>query len=144
MELIKQIEQKRIDARKDKDGTIVSIISLLISEAQRKQRNMIEGITEDMVISSAKKLIEANNEILSKEGEVSMNHFIKLTNEIKFLETLLPTLLSEEETGKLIEDIVATNGYSSPRDFGKVMGELKKVKNLDMKLASQIVKLKLV
>lgn len=142
MELIKQIEQKRLNARKEKDGVLVNIIGLLIAESQRKQRNMVEGITDDMVISSAKKLIEAN--LISADQMEDGEKKTSLLYEINFLRTLLPTLISKEETDKLVSDIVATNGYNSPRDFGKVMGELKKVKNLDMKLASQIVKSKLV
>lgn len=141
MELIEKIEQKRMVARKAKDLVCVNIIGLLIAEAQRKQRSLKEGVTDEMVISSAKKLIEAN--LLSADQMADGEKKSNLIREIKFLRTLLPTLLSEEETVTLVEDIVVSNGFDSPRDFGKIMGELKKVKNLDMKMASQIVKTKL-
>lgn len=141
MELIKQIEQKRLEARKNKDNVLVNIIGLLISESQRKQRNLIEGITDDMIISSAKKLIEAN--LVSADQMEDGDKKDSLLYEINFLRTLLPTLLSEEETGTIVSNIVVGKGFNSVRDFGKVMGELKNIKNIDMKLASQIVKTKL-
>lgn len=141
MELIKQIEQKRMIARKAKDLVCVNIIGLLIAEAQRKQRSLKEGVTDEMVISSAKKLIEAN--LLSADQMTDGEKKSNLIREIKFLRTLLPTLLSEEETDTLIEDILVSNSFNSIKDFGKVMGELKRIKNLNMKLASQIVKSKL-
>lgn len=141
MELIKQIEQKRMIARKAKDLVLVNIIGLLISESQRKQRNLKEGVTDEMVISSAKKLIDAN--LISADQLMSGDKKSSLLYEINFLRTLLPTLLSEEETATLIEDILVSNSFNSIKDFGKVMGELKRIKNLNMKLASQIVKSKL-
>lgn len=141
MELIKQIEQKRMIARKAKDLVLVNIIGLLISESQRKQRNLKEGVTDEMVISSAKKLIDAN--LISADQLASGDKKSSLIYEINFLRTLLPTLLSEEETDTLIEDILVSNSFNSIKDFGKVMGELKRIKNLNMKLASQIVKSKL-
>lgn len=141
MKLIKQIEQKRLNARKDKDIILVNIIGLLISESQRKQRNLIEGITDDMVISSAKKLIESNLTSIDQLKDDKKKDV--LLYEMSFLKTLLPTLISEGETSTLIEDIISKNEFNSIRDFGKIMSELGKFKNVDMKLASQIVKTKL-
>ena len=62
--------------------------------------------------------------------------------EIKFLEEYLPEQMSEEELTKIIKDIIAQSGASSPSDMGKVMGMATKqlAGKADNKIVAQKVK----
>jgi len=57
--------------------------------------------------------------------------------QLDVLEALLPQSLSEEETTAIILDILTQ--YEKP-NMGLVMKELKKIDNVDMKIASKLVK----
>ena len=65
--------------------------------------------------------------------------------EIKILSKYLPKQLEKDEIEKLVIDAIAETGATSPRDMGKVMGNLKPktAGKCDGKLLSDIVKEKL-
>jgi uncharacterized protein YqeY len=46
--------------------------------------------------------------------------------EIKTIDTFLPSLLSEEETKKICKETIESVGATSIKDMGKIMGSLKK------------------
>ena len=64
-----------------------------------------------------------------------------LTYDIEYLNGFLPQLKGEEETLNIITNIINVNKFTS-KDFGKIMGLLKKDYNnqIDFNLASQIIK----
>ncbi len=45
--------------------------------------------------------------------------------EIEVLRAYLPEPMSEEETVSLVEEVIGDLGASSPKDMGRVMGEIK-------------------
>ena len=63
-------------------------------------------------------------------------------NEIKILSEYLPTMLGEKQLETLISGIITKNGYSTMKDMGKVMGELKQNfgSTYNGKMASVLVK----
>jgi len=46
-------------------------------------------------------------------------------NEVKILERYLPTKLSDDALEASIVDIITINGYTTVKDLGKIMSELK-------------------
>lgn len=46
-------------------------------------------------------------------------------DEIKIIQDFLPSQLSDDETAKVVDDLIQETGASSLRDMGKVMGLLK-------------------
>jgi uncharacterized protein YqeY len=63
-------------------------------------------------------------------------------NEYDILTIFLPKQLSEEETKKVCEDVIAKIGANSIKDMGKVMGELKKTyaDEIDFSKAGSIIR----
>lgn len=72
-----------------------------------------------------------------KQTQDSLKQGVDCQNQIGILEALLPQMLSEEETTKTILAIIAR--YKKP-NVGLIMKDLKSIKNIDMKLASKLVK----
>ena len=65
----------------------------------------------------------------------------KLENEIKIVEEYVPKMMSEEETKKLVAEVIAEVGASSPKDLGKIMkGIMAKGANVDGKIANKIAR----
>lgn len=68
----------------------------------------------------------------------------KNEEEIPILDLYLPKVLNESQTKIFIQSIITLNNYSSPKDLGKVMKDLKDIDmgnvTIDNKIASQIAK----
>jgi uncharacterized protein YqeY len=63
--------------------------------------------------------------------------------QLEVIEQYLPKQLSEEEIREALKTIISELGATSPKDMGKVMGELKKhakSSQIDNSIASKIVK----
>ena len=65
--------------------------------------------------------------------------------EIDVISQLLPQQLNEEDTEKLIEKIISENNFSTLKDMGGLMSNLKNshAGSIDMTLAGRIAKSKL-
>ncbi len=62
--------------------------------------------------------------------------------EVAVLERWVPKELGEEETIKVIREIIVTGGYNSMKDIGKIMSALKEHR-VNMKIAGGIVRTEL-
>ena len=62
--------------------------------------------------------------------------------EVEILSNYLPKQLSEDETIKLCNDVVAKLGAKDIKDMGKIMGELKKnySDSIDFAIAGKVLK----
>lgn len=139
MSLIDKIHNDKLTCRKAKDASGVNTRNLVISEVQRKQKNLSAEPTDKDVITAIKGLVKSLEFTLSKLKEVN-EHTGEVEKELDIYKSYLPALLSEEDTKVIVAEAIKASGATSMKDFGKVMGFLKKTPNLDMKLASQIAK----
>ena len=60
--------------------------------------------------------------------------------EIAVLTRWVPEELGQKQTEILVAGVINSNKYSGMKDMGKVMAELKHIKNLDMKLAGELAR----
>ncbi len=114
------IQQREVDSRKDLDGLEVQTIL----EKMVKQRH-----------EAAEQFIKGSREDLAKKEKA----------EINILSEYLPDPLTEEETIALIGEVITSLGANSPRDMGRVMGEIKQRSDgkADLGKASSIVRAQL-
>ncbi len=116
------IKQKDIDSRTDTnkdpiaDAAILSLLQSMI-----KQRRESIALYEQ----------GGRAELAAKEAE-----------EIKVIESFLPSQVSEAEARKIIQDIIASSGAAGIKDMGKVMGAVKEKLSgqYDTAEASKLVK----
>lgn len=128
-------------SRSQKDWLGVNTMNLVISEVQRKQKSLKDEPSDKEVLSVLKGLIKSTEFTIDKVLERNKDADIKTyADELRIYNSYLPTLLSEECTKGIVEQVIKDLGATSQKDFGKVMGALKKIDNLNMKLASQFVK----
>ncbi len=127
------------------DVAIISFLRYLISEINNFSMNSKRVIDYDLClkvlnIELTKIKLELKN-IITVNGDIT-----KLTFQKNYVEGLLPKkdYLSEEETEKLVDEVIKDLKISSIKENGKVMKEIKtRSDKLDMKLVSDIVKQKL-
>lgn len=127
MTIQERVKKDMVDAMKNKETDKVSFLRFLMGEFTRGDYKVID---DDKSISILKKTL-ANSKEMNNEFEVSI------------LEGYLPTMFSDGEIKTIVETIIKDNSFTSMKDMGKVMVELKnhpKSAQIDNKIANRIVR----
>ena len=138
---IKNKDQQRIDtlrlirsAIKDKD------ISSRTSENK-------EGINDSEILSLLLNLIKQRNDSIEQFQKAKRDDLIKNEkSEIEVIKNYLPQQKTQEETEKIINEIISSNNLESIKDMGKLMSIIKNdyAGEVDMGLVGKIAKSKLI
>jgi uncharacterized protein YqeY len=138
---IKNKDQKKIDtlrlirsAIKDKD------ISSRTSENK-------EGINDSEILSLLLNLIKQRNDSIEQFQKAKRDDLIKNEqSEIEIIKEYLPKQKTQEETEKIINEIIISNNLESIKDMGKLMSIIKNdyAGEVDMGLVGKIAKSKLI
>ena len=138
---IKNKDQQKIDtlrlirsAIKDKD------ISTRTSENK-------EGINDAEILSLLINLIKQRKDSIEQFQKAKRDDLIKNEqSEIEIINEYLPQQKTQEETEKIINEIITTNNLESIKDMGKLMSIIKNdyAGEVDMGLVGKIAKSKLI
>ena len=147
MSLAEKIQEDVKSALKGGDKKKLSIARYLSSELKNYliKENLdreLSKISDDNFYKIVKTQVKQKKESL--EFAEKAGDSIKVADllyDIEYLNNFLPQLIGEEETLNIITNIINVNKFTS-KDFGKIMGLLKKDYNnqIDFNLASQIIK----
>ena len=141
-----QIQNDLKQAMKSRDQTRLATLRLLKAALVNEKISKVRELTSDdetEVVRRAAKQRRESIEAYEAAGRTELADQEKA--ELAILEEYLPKMLSREETGKLVDDIIAETGASSKADTGRVMGALmaRHRAEIDGKLAKEIVAEKL-
>lgn len=132
----KDIRDEWIHLRKIKsaDKTEVDFVKqatlgLIIDKTDKMLKSAGKGVCDDYIASAIKSEYKQTMDALQQGVECQI--------QVDILEALMPKTLSEEETSGTIIAIIAR--YEKPNK-GMIMKDLKQVPNINMKLASKMVK----
>jgi len=138
---IKNKDQKKTDtlrlirsAIKDKD------ISSRTSENK-------EGINDSEILSLLLNLIKQRNDSIEQFQKAKRDDLIKNEkSEIEVIKDYLPQQKTQEETEKIINEIISSNNLESIKDMGKLISIIKNdyAGEVDMGLVGKIAKSKLI
>ena len=148
MSLREKIETEYKSAVKSKDKPKISTYRLILSgikDLDIKNRSGIDKKdTDDSDISKLlKKMIKQRSESIEVYKKNNRDDLLKIEQqEVEILSNYLPKQLSEDETIKLCNDVVAKLGAKDIKDMGKIMGELKKnySDSIDFAIAGKVLK----
>ena len=148
MSLREKIESDYKNALKSKDKNKISTYRLILSgikDLDIKNRSGIDKKdTDDSDISKLlKKMIKQRSESIEVYKKNNRDDLLKIEQqEVEILSNYLPKQLSEDETIKLCNDVVAKLGAKDIKDMGKIMGELKKnySDSIDFAIAGKVLK----
>ena len=148
MSLREKIETEYKSAVKSKDKAKISTNRLIlagIKDLDIKNRSGIDKKdTDDSDISKLlKKMIKQRSESIEVYKKNNRDDLLKIEQqEVEILSNYLPKQLSEDETIKLCNDVVAKLGAKDIKDMGKIMGELKKnySDSIDFAIAGKVLK----
>ncbi|AZV46531.1 hypothetical protein C3L23_04365 [Nautilia sp. PV-1] len=125
------IELKKMMMKaKREDKTKANALMMLVDSAQKIAKEKGEEVSEKHIQEAAKKLAKMAKESI----EAGMEEAKK---ELEIYESFLPKMLGEEETTKIIKEIVEEIGG---KNMGEIMKRLKARGDIDMAMASRIIK----
>jgi len=128
------VRKQWIDLRKNKNKTAHEVLlQKLLGLVMDKTAKLAKADKSDSLAMYLDKAIQSEY----KQQLDSLSKGVDCETEIKLLKDFLPKTLTREETTEVVNDIISK--YKNP-NMGLIMKELKNVPDLDMKLASSIVK----
>ncbi|MCB1530575.1 MAG: GatB/YqeY domain-containing protein [Rhodospirillales bacterium] len=139
------------EALKAKDQVALSTIRLILAalkdrDISARGQGNAEGVSDSEILSMLQSMIKQRQESSETYAGAGREDLAQRErDEIRVIQTFLPAQLSDEEVGKVIEDLIAETGAGDIKDMGKVMAELKNryAGQIDMGKAGGAVKQKL-
>lgn len=125
-ELKQRIQEDMKTAMRAKDTPRLGIIRMIM--AAIKQREVDERITLDdaEVIAVLGKMVKQRRDALQQFQDAGRQDLAdQEAFELEVIQQYLPPALGDEALDTLIEEAIQSSGATSPRDMGKVMGQLK-------------------
>lgn len=141
MSLKDTIETEYKNALKSKDKTKISTYRLILSSIKDLDISNRSGpnkkdTDDDDIKKLLKKMVKQRAESIEIYKKNNRNDLLEVEqNEYEILTSFLPKQLSEEDTKKICEEIIAKLGANSIKDMGKVMGALKQQYSDDLDFA---------
>ena len=152
MSLRNKIDEDYKQSIKNKDQQKIDTLRLIRSAikdkdiSSRTSENK-EGINDSEILSLLLNLIKQRNDSIEQFQKAKRDDLIKNEkSEIEVIKDYLPQQKTQEETEKIINEIISSNNLVSIKDMGKLMSIIKNdyVGEVDMGLVGKIAKSKLV
>ena len=146
MNLIDKIEEKYKTSIKEKDSNSINTLRLIKSAIKDKQislRGKQNDLSDADVLNILQNLTKQRKDSIDAFSKANRKDLIdKELAEIAVIKIFLPEQISENETKKIIEDIIKNNNFSSIKDMGKLMNIIKSSYSgkIDMGVAGKIAK----
>ena len=141
MDLLGRLTEDMKTAMKSGQKDRLQVIRMLLSDVKNIDLNPQKPTAEQAVAAYAKKLKKSMEEYekYNKPDEVA-----KLKSEIAIVEEYLPKKASPEETGKLVDQFLATQSFTE-KQVGQAIGAFMKAhgQQVDPGVANQLIKQKL-
>ena len=152
MSLRNKIDEDYKQSIKNKDQQKVDTLRLIRSAIKDKDISTRtsenkEGINDAEILSLLINLIKQRKDYIEQFQKAKRDDLIKNEqSEIEIINEYLPKQKTQEETEKIINEIITTNNLESIKDMGKLMSIIKNdyAGELDMGLVGKIAKSKLV
>ncbi len=146
MNLFDTIQKNMYAAMKSREKEKVVTLRTALSKLKDKKIEKREELSEQEELQVLKTMVNQRNESIEMYEKAGRDELMSIEKaEVEILETYLPQMMSAEDLGKMIDDIIAKTGSSSMSDIGKVMPEIMKrsAGRADGKLAQALVREKL-
>ena len=152
MSLRNNIDEDYKQSIKNKDQQKVNTLRLIRSAIKDKDISTRtsenkEGINDAEILSLLINLIKQRKDSIEQFQKAKRDDLIKNEqSEIEIIKEYLPQQKTQEETEKIINEIITTNNLESIKDMGKLMSIIKNdyAGEVDMGLVGKIAKSKLV
>ena len=146
MSLIEKIDINYKISIKEKDNNAINTLRLIKSAIKDKEislRSKQEKLLDKDILSLLQNMIKQRKDSIEAFSKANRTDLIdKEESEVAIIEKFLPQQLSEDETTKIILNIIQENNLTSIKDMGKLMNIVKSnyVGQIDMGVVGKIAK----
>ena len=152
MSLRNNIDEDYKKAIKNKEQDKTNTLRLIKSAIKDKDistrtNENKEGISDQEILAVLLSLIKQRKDSIEQFQKANRDDLIKNEqNEIEVIKDYLPQLKSEEETEKIVNEIIKNSDLKNIKDMGKLMSIIKNdyAGEVDMGLVGKIAKSKLI
>ena len=152
MSLRNKIDEDYKQSIKNKDQQKIDTLRLIRSAIKDKDISSRtgenrEGIKDTEILSLLINLIKQRKDSIEQFQKAKRDDLIKNEkNEIEVIKNYLPQQKTQEETEKIINEIISSNNLESIKDMGKLMSIIKNdyAGEVDMGLVGKMAKSKLI
>jgi uncharacterized protein YqeY len=117
-----RIDQDMRVAQKSGDKNKLNVTRLLKSEIRYKEIDKQKELTDDEVVGILTSFVKRHGESIEEFKKGGREDLVlKEEEELKIIQTYLPTQLSLEELNQLITEAIIEAKAETPQDLGKVM-----------------------
>jgi hypothetical protein len=144
--VLELINTDLVEAQKKRDEVVVSTLRMLLAAVKNAQIAKSGELTDEEVLEQIAKSVKQHRESIDAYEKGGRGDLVeKEKAELSVLEKFLPEQMSEEEIGKIVDDVISSTGAKGAGDLGRMMGQvMAKVKGqADGNVVSQVVKSKL-
>lgn len=125
MNLTSRIEKDYLKAYKAKDTVKVAVLRHLKTAIKNRMVDAKGELSDEDVLDLIAKQVKQRRDSHEQYTKAGRHDLAQVeAEEMAELEVYMPTQLSDEELGKVINDIIAETGASSIKDMGAVMKAL--------------------
>ena len=108
------------------DKSRVGVLRMAMAAIQQREVDTRESLDEGGVLTVLEKMVKQRHEAAEQFRAGGRDDLVDKENaEIEVLRAYLPDPMSQEETVSLVEEVIGALGATSPKDMGRVMGEIK-------------------
>ena len=124
----------------DKLAALRAVKSAIMLEATKDGSTIVADEVSLKIIAKLVKQRKDSAAIFEEQNRPDL--VVDEVNQLAYLEPYLPAQMSEDEVRKVVQEVIAKVGASSPADMGKCMGPLMRRLNgkADGSLISRLVK----
>ncbi len=129
------------------DKERLSVLRLAMAAIKQREVDSREDLNDEGITSLLEKMVKQRNDSITQFRQGNRDDLVaKEEAEIEVLKEYLPEQLDDDATRTLVDEVIASTGANSPKDMGRVMGELKSraAGQIDMGKVSALVKARLV
>jgi uncharacterized protein YqeY len=126
-ETLKQrLQQDMKAAMRARESERLGTIRLIMAAIKQQEVDERIELDDQQVIDVLTRMVKQRRDSLDQYQQAGRQDLAdKETAELALIEGYLPPALDDAELNDIIADVIAATGAESPRDMGKVMGQLK-------------------
>jgi uncharacterized protein YqeY len=147
MSLSEQLSKTMAEAMKARDPARLSTLRMLKAALTNREVERARPLTEAEELQVVAALVKQRKESIDQFSKAGRQDLVdKESAELVILGTYLPPAVAPEELERIVADVVAETGASSPKDMGKVMkGVMARLAgaSVDGKAVNELVKKRL-
>lgn len=123
MSLLQKIDTDLVTAMRASEASRVSVLRMLKSSIKNEEIKLGHGLSDEEVTAVLKREAKQRRDSIEQFEKADRDDLASTEKaELETIKSYLPEQLTDEELKKVVDEVVAETGASSPAEMGVVIG----------------------